>query len=244
MEYLGVSDLRDYSKWAGRSAEEIKKAVKMLPHGWATVFGTDDVKIGIPQWANRVRNFFNETPTELAPINIKDSHITNLRLPKPGILNKFAMAGGTNVYKDRSGNFWFSLVATSAVYHEGDGHPSKQETLAAVKWRQADHVFKLLAPDGTGGSSELILSNPRKLSHLPAIFPEGYLKDGKWFSVTNCIVFDHVLRGSYNFADALVMGGKSHEYLDIAPHMAMKKEYVNPPPFSPLSSRIFPSKLP
>jgi hypothetical protein len=56
---MELKDLRNYGEWIGKSPFEIRSAVSQY-NGWTTVFAS-----GLPRWAHRLRNYFNESPREL-----------------------------------------------------------------------------------------------------------------------------------------------------------------------------------
>ena len=56
---MNLDELRNYGKWVGKSAQEVFDAANRLG-GWAKVFPD-----GVPLWAHRVRNYFNQEPMSL-----------------------------------------------------------------------------------------------------------------------------------------------------------------------------------
>ncbi|MEM6671478.1 MAG: hypothetical protein AAF726_01460 [Planctomycetota bacterium] len=227
MSYLGVTSLQNYDSWVGRSPAEIKRAVAALPHGWLTVFGSV-----VPRWANRVRNYFNETPKQLTLLDvIKGADLVH-DLPRPGLYAKGALPDLPAVYRDSRGKHWFMMVPGGAVYHMGNGKPTGKDIAKAQYRWQSHSVFKLVSPDSTGGSSEVILKNPRKQMLVG--------RTGQTMPIAGDVVFDNVLRGSYNFAETLVRGFTRHEHYDVKPHERMVAPYLNPPAFTSLEARVFP----
>jgi hypothetical protein len=56
---------------------------------------------------------------------------------------------------------------------------------------------------------------------------------------------DEVYQGSYNYADAMIIGFAAHKALDVKPHVASPDFYVNPENrYSNLDQRTFPPKDP
>jgi hypothetical protein len=100
-----------------------------------------------------------------------------------------------------------------------------------IRGQKGTPVFKLICPDGTGGSKETIVRNTYSQSKI------GETNKAK-------LVFDKVVvimkhQGSYNFAETSVKGLETHEKYDVHTH---KKDpnYIDPPDrFDPLSKRIF-----
>lgn len=101
---MDISQLREYKNWINKTPTEIRNAV-IAAGGWAQVFPKN---IKVPEWASRVRNFFNVTPVSLVLLGpIEDRFIIK---PKPQrlfidpsapteILHLFALNG--DVYLDR-----------------------------------------------------------------------------------------------------------------------------------------------
>jgi hypothetical protein len=130
------------------------------------------------------------------------------------------------------------MTPAGTVYHVGDGHPSDEEQRDAFLYgKHEDFPFKLVSPDGTGGSSEIIIRNPNRKKH-------PIDKYNVWVSIANNLDFNEVTRGSYNYAETVIRGFTAHENMDVKPHERMTKGYINPPFFSPLGARYFPEKLP
>jgi hypothetical protein len=163
---------------------------------------------------------------EIVHMGIKDSIGTK------GALSKY-------VYKDESKRLWYQMTPGSAIYHYGS-HP-KHPTLDAIgvevfKGQRGTPVFKLMSPDNTGGSSELILED------------DGYDMLGtvdKPGDIRGFIITDPRHQGSYNYSETVQVGLAAHELRDVKPHRDDTDFYLNPDDrFSALESRLFPEKDP
>jgi hypothetical protein len=73
---------------------------------------------------------------------------------------KSALSG--EVYKDESRRMWYQMSAGSTIYHFGQ-HPRSAMIEAIwqdkIRGQNDTPVFKLINPDNTGGSNEVILGN-------------------------------------------------------------------------------------
>jgi len=138
------------------------------------------------------------------------------------------------------------------IYHWG-GHPTWAPLDAFhtqfFRGQEGIPVFKLVCPDGTGGSKETIITNPkiRKVFLGGSVFGLEYEMQGtSRLGATNkpVLVFNRVdtkmeTQGSYNFAETSVVGLKTHEKYDVD---TPKKDpvYIDPPDrFEPLKDRFF-----
>lgn len=146
------------------------------------------------------------------------------------------------VYKDQSNSIWYQMDAGGAIYHFGRNprFPKIESFWQSKKRGQKDTpVFKLVSPDGTGGSSETILRNVFYQSDV-------VVQVNKFINVGYLIVTDYWLQGSYNFSETIDAGFSSHNMRDILPHekYPYPNVYINPSDrFSPLSARVFPEKM-
>ncbi len=161
--------LRDYNSWRRGSAEEILAAVERVG-GWKFVFPD-----GVPLWAHRVRNFFNQEPRRLTRFSADIGHeylaLIHSGLGKLGsrsdineIVEKQALSG--DVYRDEFGHTWYQMSPGATIYHWGKD-PTWAAPLEAVMQTGGQAllpVFKLVAPDGTGGSRETIIKNPQTIN--------------------------------------------------------------------------------
>jgi hypothetical protein len=144
-----------------------------------------------------------------------------------------AFAGA--VYKDESGRLWYQMAAGSTIYHYGD--QPWNDTIEGVYVEkilgQNDvPVFKLISPDNTGGSNEIILKNS---GNVVVISSKQTAK------IRDLLVVDAAYQGSYNYSETSQVGLAAHRLRDVSPHVPGKAFYVNPlNPFSPLRSRRFP----
>ena len=260
--YMALENLKSYEKWVGKSPFHIKKAVKLLsPFGWSMVFSRNEE---LPQWVNRIRNYFNETPKKLYRLGVLDALKAESKLSMPGAKAMFGLYGGTNnrarfilkkafnipdfstrifpfVFKDSAGKLWYMMTPGAGIFHVGNGQPSKKAMYLAQVWETHDTQgmpFKLVCPDNLGGSSEIIIKNPRRLKAEHA-FP----KANQWYDIKTNLDWNPVTRGTYNYAETFVEGFDSHEHYDVKPHKIMTKSYVNPEKFTALWGRLFTENL-
>jgi hypothetical protein len=188
-------------------------------------------------------------------------HLAEIRkLPDPPknlpefTLGQFAETVGLSgdVYKDETGKPWFQMSPGGTIYHWGSD--PKIAIVEAYKSNYLDGqkampIFKLLSPDGTGGSHETIIDN------VPVYAVEGTpLKVGREHigavnekvPVEKLVNTNYWHQGSYNYSETVEVGLPAHEKRDISPHKKYPYPdvYVNPPDrFSSLASRRFPEKV-
>ena len=137
-----------------------------------------------------------------------------------------------------------------SIYHWGEvtWEPAGAAYTHVGRTQKGIPIFKLICPDGTGGSKETIVSNPVVRSYK-MVGPQGMqwkMERSSKIGETNqqVLVLDRVetkmkYQGSYNFAETAVMGLDEHKKNDVDPH---KKDaiYIDPPDrFEPLADRIF-----
>jgi hypothetical protein len=163
------------------------------------------------------------------------------------------MALSGDVYEDALGrSIWFQMSPGGAIYHFGEKIISP--TLRAIEANRAGQkaapVFKLVCPDGTGGSREVCIKNPFDVPHIAiAQFRrmEGHTTIGavnEEVNVANRIVTDSVSQGSYNYAETIVKGLPAHQRLDVKTDPMTPGYYVEPPnlfQFAELYMRRFPA---
>ena len=158
-----------------------------------------------------------------------------------------------HVYFDEEVEVWYQMGAGGTIYHWG------RDVIGWLDWAEAGvahfirgqsgiPIFKLICPDGTGGSKETIIKNP-KIHKTPVSTSQGdyyEMQRGTKIGEVNqlnmvkpSIVTDGHNQGSYNFAETAVHGLKSHEKYDVETHHK-DPVYVDPPDrFAPLKTRIF-----
>lgn len=152
------------------------------------------------------------------------------------VATKSALSGP--VYKDDSNRLWYQMAAGSTIYHYG--RTPRVPTVEAIyvdkiKGQDDTPVFKLISPDNTGGSLEVIIENNQGQEVIGAAKQK--------VSVRKNIVRDPAYQGSYNYSETVQVGLAAHEMRDVRPHVAGSFFYVNPTdPFSALASRRFPEK--
>ena len=162
--------------------------------------------------------------------------------PPQGTKEKWALQGP--VYKDDENWIWYQMSEGGGIYHWG-AEPIIGEVEAPwvelKAWAgKPPPIFKLIAPDGTGGSRETILRNPHQMS---AVVKKVHF----WTLVAHLTVFDVWHGGSYNYSETSVAGTPGHDLRDVDPHNYNRFSgvYVNPPDRrSPLSQRFFPKRAP
>ncbi len=151
------------------------------------------------------------------------------------IATKNALAGA--VYQDPSNRLWYQMTAGSTIFHYGS--TPKVAAVEAVyvdkiKGQNDTPVFKLISPDNTGGSLELILKNKGR-DHIAAVKQK--------VNVRKIIVGDTAYQGSYNYSETVQVGLGAHKMRDVKTHVRGRSFYVNPSNvFCPLASRRFPEK--
>lgn len=290
---MNLSDLRNYDKWVGSSAQDVYLAA-LRAGGWKTVFPTS-----VPCWASRVRNYFNATPTSLQRLPEEaskralkqvqrfafqlDCHAVqtfnrthqnyrpnpNGKLDPPpfpvpagcpvtpshdvvhtGAIDQIGTTGALAgvVYKDESNRLWYQMAAGSTIYHFGRRPRSAMlEAVWQDKVRGQDDtpVFKLVSPDNTGGSHEVILWNDGVDANGVNTGSKSLGAAGERWHIRKIIVVEPRYQGSYNYAETAHLGLAAHELRDVTTHKDRAGFYVNPPDrFSPLATRRFPANDP
>lgn len=235
---MHIDKLRDYNEWIGKTSEEIINAVKQVPGGWASVFPHS-----LPIFAHQVRNFFNVEPTSLALLPRDDSNKyvkeARKRFEDWGFVDtaKGILALSNDVYRDQSNRIWYQMSAGGTIYHWG-GEPTWDVVDATfsnfVRKQDGVPVFKLISPDGTGGSVETIIKNPRR-------FTIG--APNELVPVRDRVVPDYHHQGSYNFSETVEAGLPAHEKHDVWPHKKWPQEYLNPADRFSLASRRFLARI-
>ena len=161
---MNLNELRDYKNWVSKTPKLILDTVRQTG-GWSNVFPD-----GLPLWAHRIRNYLNREPIGLMLldqtqceryINRIQKGLRALKYDsvKAEVAERFGLSG--DVYKDNLGWIWYQMSPGSTIYHWGS-HPKNPAMEAAwqtFKGQENVPVFKLVAPDGTGGSRETILYN-------------------------------------------------------------------------------------
>jgi len=247
MGLLYASELQDPSEWVLQNAQDILDSVKKAG-GWAKVFPK-----GVPTWLHKLRNYFNVEPVSLRLVDKvpADHAMHDIRSygKIDGLITQFALTG--DVYFDEEAETWYQMGAGGTIYHWGGG----------VTWEPADAfhtqffrgqaripIFKLICPDGTGGSKETIISNP-KVRKVRVVVAQGVMDEMQGTTTIGAknkavLVIDRVetrmkYQGSYNFSETSVVGLDAHKKNDVKPHMK-DGQYIDPPDrFEPLKRRIF-----
>lgn len=253
MGLLYASELREPSEWVRQNAQNILDSV-IKAGGWKKVFPDK-----LPRWLHKLRNYFNVEPTSLRLMDkaVTERWMTEIR--KHGHLNSFVgrrtLSG--HVYFDEEIEVWYQMGPGGSIYHWGDPVRFPKIEAAhthAFRGQTGIPIFKLISPDGTGGSRETIVSNPmvhrQKVDFGPNT-PPMYIMVGRphigevnqTVAVKARLITRIEHQGSYNFAETSVRGLDQHEKYDVETH---KKDsvYIDPPDrFAPLSKRIFTDAL-
>jgi hypothetical protein len=255
---MTLEQLKRYENWVGKSAKDVLEAAR-IAGGWANVFPDK-----IPIWAHRVRNYFNREPKSLSRFdesrskklvaqtegavrarNIAKMNAWNLTKPSEAqIAETFALSD--DVYKDANNWIWYQMSPGGAVYHLQRSHlretimPSAIEAgYQTLKGQAGVSIFKLIAPDGTGGSRETIMRN---INHWSTV-----VKSTNQLSfVGHLVVTDYWYQGSYNYSETVKAGYSAHVMRDVTPHSKypFPDVYLNPPDrHSSLAERIFPERV-
>jgi hypothetical protein len=153
------------------------------------------------------------------------------------------------VYKDQANLTWYQMSPGATIYHWGrDPVLPSVEALLQSGGQATIPVFKLVAPDGTGGSNETIITNPQErtvpMGMMTMKIGRLCIGDvGKPEQVANRIVTELRYQGTYNYSETVRVGLASHRLRDVQPHEKHPSSYVNPPNrFTPLALRLFPEK--
>lgn len=175
---------------------------------------------------------------------VKASHNIRHMSLKESLAQKNSLSG--DVYLDNQNNAWYQMSAGSTIYHWGD-EPTSPALEAAyqneIMGQNDTPVFKLVCPDGTGGSREVIIFNPvinwdsqygNRSTHLG-------VEENKYAEVRSITQTDTAYQGSYNYSETTRIGLAAHELRDVKPHVPGRFFYVNPTdPYAPLDQRKFP----
>jgi hypothetical protein len=267
--HLTLDEMRQYRKWLTVSPLEVINSV--IGYGWQRVFPDR-----LPVWASKVRNYFNATPKSLqrlgaaksaeylkkAQTYLKLEQSYQVKPSKSGAIHPLLPALETakdvyvvmkalsgDVYIDEETRIWYQMSPGAAIYHYGSQptNPTVEAIWAEAKTQNFIPVFKLVSPDGSGGSQECILTNPV----LGRVWINGIVPldirasviadENKSVDISKRIVTDPVLQGSYNYSETIEVGIRDHELRDVKPHSADPHFYVNPfPASSSLYMRRFP----
>jgi len=248
MGLLYASELQDPAEWVDQNAQDILDSVKKAG-GWKKIFPK-----GVPMWLHKVRNYFNLEPKTLRLVEKvpTDHAMHEIRSYGQigGLITQFALTG--DVYFDEDVETWYQMGAGGTIYHWGGGvtwEPIDAISTQFLRGQARIPVFKLICPDGSGGSKETIISNPRvsKVFVGGSSFGLEYEMQGRTtIGAKNkgVLVLDRVetqmkYQGSYNFAETSVVGLDAHKKNDVHPHHKDAK-YIDPPDrFEPLKDRFF-----
>ncbi len=150
-----------------------------------------------------------------------------------------------DVYKDSAGTIWYQMSPGGTIYHFKD--PTNELLEAALQTKRGQWqtpVFKLISPDGTGGSCETVIKNADSAQVIGGV--------NRHKQVGGLIESDPWYQGSYNYSETVITGLAAHGDRDVMPHKALadlskprhlRNVYVNPDRqyrHGPLSARRFP----
>lgn len=247
MGQLYASELKDSSEWVLQNPQDILDSVNKAG-GWAKIFPK-----GVPMWLHKLRNYFNVEPKSLRLVDksVTDHWMKQVRAHGKidGIITKYALTG--DVYFDEEVEVWYQMGAGGTIYHWGrDIIWEKADAVHTQLFRGQTRIpiFKLVCPDGTGGSKETIITNP-KINKVRVVGPQGVLNEMQGAArigetnvevlVRGRVVTYMEHQGSYNFSETSVVGLDEHRKNDIDPHHK-DANYIDPPDrFAPLKDRIF-----
>ena len=148
------------------------------------------------------------------------------------------------VYVDEWNRPWYQMSAGSTIYHWGRTPvwaPVDALFTDRVRGQNGTPVFKLISPDHSGGSNEVIVWNDGvDLTSFRG--GSDYLADeNETINIRSAIVQDPAYQGSYNYSETAHVGKAAHDQRDVKPHVSGRSFYTNPSnPFSQLRSRTFP----
>jgi hypothetical protein len=247
MGLLYASELQDSSEWVDQNAQDILQSVKNAG-GWKKVFPK-----GVPHWLHKIRNYFNLEPKTLRLVDKQptDHAMHEIRSygQIDGIITRFALTG--DIYFDEDAETWYQMGAGGTIYHWGGGvtwEPADAFSTQFLRGQARIPIFKLICPDGTGGSKETIISNP-KVRVVQVVAAHGVMNERQGTTTIGAknkavLVIDRVetnmkYQGSYNFAETSVVGLDKHKKNDVEPHHK-DAVYIDPPDrFEPLKDRFF-----
>ena len=241
---LSLSQLQSYDNWIDQTAETVLRSA-IAAGGWKRVFPKTlskgkSLRIKpFPDWASRVRNYFNVTPSKLKQLSLLDG-------AKAWRAKDLGSTGFTSiVYIDDMGQYWFQMQAIAAIYHykgtvKDWGWWKFSESLTLGQ--EDTPIFKLVSPDDSGGSRELCVhnfnTNVKGAKGKSTIGPID-----KWVKIQTKVVLDTIYRGSYNYSETGIVGYFEHKYRDVEPHKEDYWYYKNPSMYSVLSQRVFSKTL-
>ncbi len=231
---MNLAELRDYGNWVGKDAATILRSV-VGKGGWLAVF-----PCALPTWASRVRNYFNVTPAWFHRVDKDEARslVKTHHTYRAG-LARFALSG--DVYRDEARRVWFEMATGGAAYHYEGEVTLWKKLKGVVLPKSRIPIFKLISPDGSGGSGELILDNPRSGQGGRG---SSIAEVGQVIHLRARLVLTEEYQATYNYSETIATGLPAHELRDVKPHTTAAGFYLNPPPSSALAQRVFPEKDP
>ena len=124
------------------------------------------------------------------------------------------------------------MAPGGTVYHwdsNGNSNPDKMTAIrASIIGQQNIPVFKLVSPDGSGGSYEAIIRNNGEVT----------LSDyDEWFQVLDSKLVTNIKHfGSYNYSETAIVGDEEHTRRDVKPPELDPGGYIFPTP-----GQVFPA---
>lgn len=244
-----IDSLRDYEFWLKNDPQTILD-LAASQGGWAKVFPD---KNDFPEWASRVRNYFNIYPVSLRLLENYDKlaherRIVLSRLRQSGISPQGGwgfLAWSGDIYVDMRGRPWFLYSKGGSIYHyKAPGDSDKTKAVrATARSRRATPVFKLVCPDKAGGSSEVVVHNWKgRITRDSTI--RGMNPGGRAKSISSRVVVKPEYKGSYNYT-CVIFGSKSgHDFRDVEPDKVASDPLflIDPENRGDLVNRRFPQR--
>jgi hypothetical protein len=272
---MDLKALQDYTNWVGRTSEEVLYSVK-TEGGWAKVFPGKLPKWAHrvrnyfnvePMHLTRLNKDLTRKHMAKISSDLDTLQRASVRkgwksmgfrglpeappgTPDPSFFDRVAEDNALYryVYEDELGNIWYQMDSGGTIYHYG-GDPWWPTGEGIYKYLdgQADTpVFKLVAPDDTGGSMETIIKNiQNRWAGIRMTGRWSIEEPGKTKHVAGLIITNSWHQGSYNYSETVIRGIAAHRKRDVSPHekYTNKGIYVNPPDrFMHTSERLFPEK--
>ena len=149
---LSRDELSQIGNWSGLSPADVLQSVH-LAGGWECVF-----PLQIPKAIHLIRNYFNEYPREFSRCTKEEAESLIKNLERSGLQSNLALTSDwwfsdATVFKDRFSRLWFQMAPIAGAYHKGDGKPDLADIAMGAFASQSESPYKLISPDGTGGSS-------------------------------------------------------------------------------------------
>jgi hypothetical protein len=121
-----------------------------------------------------------------------------------------------------SRHLWYQMAPGGGIYHTGRKVyiATLDAVIAEIAGQSKSSIFKLVCPDGTGGSREVIIKNQGQ---------ETIGAANEVVDVDHRVVRHSVAQGSYNYAETIKRGYAAHVRLDVRTDPMREGYYVLPP---------------